>query len=75
MCSTLSYFNRIFECRKKYILNFNYFKNPVRLLVIYTICAAICSIPKFTRGELGGFFVSLFEFKAAPYAWYLVNAK
>ena len=40
-------------------------------LAIYTLCALICSIPKFIRGEFGEFFVAFFEFKAAPYAWYL----
>lgn len=56
---------------KKYTLNLNYLEKPFRLLVIYFICALICSIPQFMRGEFRTFFVALFEFKAAPYAWYL----
>lgn len=53
---------------KKYTLNLNYLEKPFRLLVIYFICALICSIPQFMRGEFRTFFVALFEFKAAPYA-------
>ena len=59
------------SAEKGYTLNFNYFKKPFRLLIIYIVCAVICSIPKFMRGEFHEFFVALFEFKAAPYAWYL----
>lgn len=56
---------------KRYTYSIDYFKKLIRLIAIYTLCALICSIPKFIRGEFGEFFVAFFEFKAAPYAWYL----
>lgn len=59
------------SAEKRYTYDIAYFKKPMRLIVIYIVCALICSIPKFIRGEFGEFFVALFEFKAAPYAWYL----
>ena len=59
------------SAEKEYILDFKYLEKPFRLLVIYIVCALICSIPQFMRGEIKPFFVALFEFKAAPYAWYL----
>ena len=59
------------SAEKEYILNLKYLEKPFRLLAIYIICALICSIPQFMRGEIKSFFVALFEFKAAPYAWYL----
>lgn len=59
------------SAEKEYILSFKYLEKPFRLLAIYIVCALICSIPQFMRGEIKSFFVALFEFKAAPYAWYL----
>lgn len=59
------------SAEKRYTFDFNYFKKLFRLIIIYIICAVICSIPRFIRGELRGFLIALFEFKAAPYAWYL----
>lgn len=56
---------------KKYTFNAAYLKKPIRLLVIYILCAAVCSIPKLIKGEIGSIFIALLEFKAAPYAWYL----
>ena len=56
---------------KKYTFNAAYLKKPIRLLVIYILCAAVCSIPKLIKGEIGSVFIALLEFKAAPYAWYL----
>lgn len=59
------------SAEKEYILSFKYLEKPFRLFAIYIVCALICSIPQFMRGEIKSFFVALFEFKAAPYAWYL----
>ena len=52
------------SAEKEYILSFKYLEKPFRLLAIYIVCALICSIPQFMRGEIKSFFVALFEFKA-----------
>ena len=36
---------------KRYTYSIDYFKKLIRLIAIYTLCALICSIPKFIRGE------------------------